>query len=557
MATLATLVIEVDTDTSDAIAGINRLDSEVGGGLGSMAKTVGKGVAVGAGIAAAGLATMGTIAVKSAIEAEKVTAQTQAVLESTGGAANVTATEIADLASEIQGYSGMSDEAVQSGQNLLLTFTNIRNEAGKGNDIFNQTTTIMADMSTALGQDTSASAIQLGKALNDPIKGVTALSKVGVSFTEQTREQIAALVESGQTMEAQKIILAELTTEFGGSAKAIGETAGGQFQILQETVGNAMEEVGGSLLEIGESVLPILSGAFTDIVKAVGPALETLLQALAPVVAELVDALAPVLPDIAQALGDVLIALVPLIPPLGRLLAAIVPLIPLLVNLVVTAIEPLITVLATVIDWVAKVVDAFVRWVEKTEILKTIGEVIGGVVQTVIDLVTGLVSIVRDVAERLGGVWDRIRDAAVAAWRWISDKVGPIIDGIMGFIDDLIGAIQKAIDWLRQLGNFGAGLGADLAGLIEGGQIVIPGLAHGGLVTRGGMAMVGERGPELLRLPAGAEVSPRITGGMPGGGGAVAVVNNGTMIGLSPADLAQLIRREILKTGQRNVNTGL
>src|SRR5262245_66611796 len=75
-------------------------------------------------------------------------------------------------------------------------------------------------MSAALGQDGKASAIQLGKALNDPIKGVTALQRVGVSFTKSQKNQIKALVESGNTLGAQKVILRELGKEFGGAAKA-------------------------------------------------------------------------------------------------------------------------------------------------------------------------------------------------------------------------------------------------------------------------------------------------------------------------------------------------
>ena len=47
--------------------------------------------------------------------------------------------------------SGIDDEVIKSGANMLLTFTNIRNEAGKGNDVFNQTLPILNDMSVALG----------------------------------------------------------------------------------------------------------------------------------------------------------------------------------------------------------------------------------------------------------------------------------------------------------------------------------------------------------------------------------------------------------------------
>ena len=118
--------------------------------------------------------------------------------------------------------TGVDGDQIQSGENMLLTFTNVRNEVGKGNDIFNQATSTVLDMSVALGQDTKSSAIQLGKALNDPVKGVTALQRVGVTFTAQQKDQIKTLVDSGNTLDAQKIILRELDKEFGGSAAEQG-----------------------------------------------------------------------------------------------------------------------------------------------------------------------------------------------------------------------------------------------------------------------------------------------------------------------------------------------
>lgn len=156
-------------------------------------------------------------------------AQAKQVIASTGGAAGVSAQHIEDLASQIQNYSGQTDDSIVAGQNLLLTFTGIKNAAGAGNDIFDQTTKIMADMSQAMGQDTKTSAIQLGKALNDPIHGVSALQRAGVSFSDAQKTTIKRLQETGDTVGAQKIILAELTKEFGGSAKAFGESGPGQI----------------------------------------------------------------------------------------------------------------------------------------------------------------------------------------------------------------------------------------------------------------------------------------------------------------------------------------
>jgi len=102
------------------------------------------------------------------MEQQKVVAQTNAVLKSTGGIANVTAKEMGRLSEQLMRKSGVDDEAIQSGQNLLLTFTKIRNETGKNNDIFDQATKATLDLSVAMGKDMSSSAILVGKALNDP-----------------------------------------------------------------------------------------------------------------------------------------------------------------------------------------------------------------------------------------------------------------------------------------------------------------------------------------------------------------------------------------------------
>jgi hypothetical protein len=137
-------------------------------------------------------------------------------------------------------------------------------------------------MSVALGQDTKSSAIQLGKALNDPIKGVTALQRVGVSFTASQKDQIKTLVDSGKTMDAQKLILRELNKEFGGSAKA----AATPFDKLKVSAGNLAETAGGVLAPALGKAASVANrflnqiqdgtgagGKFADAMKATGHAL--------------------------------------------------------------------------------------------------------------------------------------------------------------------------------------------------------------------------------------------------------------------------------------------
>lgn len=195
------------------------------------------------GIGFAGVAGVMVGAVKAFSDAENVTAQLDAVLKSTGGAAGVTRDQVLDLSSALQQQSKFDDEAITGAQNMLLTFTSI------SKDVFPEATRTALNMSQALGQDLKSSSIQLGKALNDPINGVTALRRVGVQFTDSQQDQIKTLVESGNKLEAQRLILKELGTEFGGSALASSKTFAGQMEIMKNNVNDLSETIGGGLLE--------------------------------------------------------------------------------------------------------------------------------------------------------------------------------------------------------------------------------------------------------------------------------------------------------------------
>lgn len=236
-------------DFSRAVSSANRDAGKLEGAF-SKIGGIAKKAAIGLGVVGVGAVAVGKSFVDAAYESQKVTKQTEAVIKSMGGASKVTADQVADLAAKISLKTGVDDELIQSGQNILLTFGNIRNEVGKGNKIFDRATQLATDMSVALGQDMKSSSIQLGKALNDPIKGVTALQRVGVSFTQAQKDQIKALVESGDTLGAQKLILAELDKQFSGSAEAQATAA----DKLKVAWGNVQEELGAKLIPVIEKV---------------------------------------------------------------------------------------------------------------------------------------------------------------------------------------------------------------------------------------------------------------------------------------------------------------
>lgn len=208
--------------------------------------------------------------IAEAAEWQSAFAQTEAVIASTGGAAGITAKEMADMAvamSASAGTSLFSDDAILGAQNVLATFTQIKGAS------FGGATQAILDMSQALGQDLQSSSMQVGKALNDPIKGVSALSRVGVNFSDKQKAMIKTLQDTGDMAGAQQVILDELSTQFGGSASAAVNTYAGQQIILQEKMAGIQQTLGEALLPImlqfgtflSDTLVPILGSVITSI----------------------------------------------------------------------------------------------------------------------------------------------------------------------------------------------------------------------------------------------------------------------------------------------------
>ena len=214
------------------------------GGAAKFAKNAAAAVAlVGAAAAAGAVKAIG--AYKAQAEAE---AKLEAVLKTTGFAAGKTSGELKKQASALQELTGVGDEVIISTQGIIATFKNIKG------DEFDRTTMAVLDMSAVMkkaGADSAAveaSSIAVGKALNDPIKGMAQLNRVGVTFTDQQKEQVRAMQEAGNMAGAQAVILAELEGEFGGTAEAMSKANHGVDQ-MKASFGDAIEVMGQAIVE--------------------------------------------------------------------------------------------------------------------------------------------------------------------------------------------------------------------------------------------------------------------------------------------------------------------
>ncbi len=191
-------------------------------------------------------------AIAEAEEAQAALAQTNAVIESTGGIAGITADHLVDLSGELSNLAAVDDEVIQQGGNLLLTFKNIRAEGG----IYDDALASALDMSAAMDTQLQPNIMAVGKALNDPVAGLSRLTRMGVDFTDQQKEQIEAMVAFGDTAGAQRIILDELASQFGGAAEA-NATASEKMTVAWD---NIKESVGTALLPAFQSAADAVAG---------------------------------------------------------------------------------------------------------------------------------------------------------------------------------------------------------------------------------------------------------------------------------------------------------
>ncbi len=215
MATIGDLVVNLGLNRKGYSRGLQRSRSDLGSFVSGLKSTLAR-VALPA-LAAVGGSLAGRAAVNAASVQIAAERKLQAVLKATGGAAGLTAKEIQSYAGDLQQLTNFGDEATIAVAGVLATFTQIKG------GVFKEALSTAQDISAVLGQDLQSSVVQLGKALNDPIKGMTALSDVGVSFSQEQKDQIKRHQEAGDLLGAQRVILGELNKEFGGAAAGMAD----------------------------------------------------------------------------------------------------------------------------------------------------------------------------------------------------------------------------------------------------------------------------------------------------------------------------------------------
>lgn len=278
-ATIGSLRVNLGLDSASFIKGTKNAQ----GSMKSMAANMAK---IGAGLTASLTTTfvgLGKIAIDGAVAQRQAVAQVESALSSMGNASGKASAELVKMTDALEMKSLFdADVILKQVTANLLTFGNVAGEQ------FDRAQQAAVDMATRLGGEPQAAAIMLGKALNDPVKGITALTRVGVQFTEQQKAQIGAMQDAGDTAGAQGIILAEVEKQFAGAAEAAANAD--PYRQMQVALGQLGDVVGEILLPFLTTMTGALTGLLASFV-ALDPGTQSMIVGIGAVAAVIGPAL--------------------------------------------------------------------------------------------------------------------------------------------------------------------------------------------------------------------------------------------------------------------------
>lgn len=463
-------------------------------------------------------------------------------VKATGGAAGFAADDLFKMASGLQEVTRFGDEDIlENVTGQLLTFTNI---AG---DQFARAQEAILNVSTVMKTDLKSASIQVGKALNDPVKGLGALSRSGIQFTEDQKDMVAALVEMGDVAGAQSLILNELEKQFGGQAAAAADTFNGKVDQLSNSWGDLKEEFGAVIIEF----LPPLIDGLRSVVEW--------FQDLDPATKEMgvkMGLLGAAIGPVSLVLGTLALGVVTIGAPIAALITAVAGLtaaVALFWPEIINAKDAVIEFGRDALDYISslpeKIASAFMALPDQmvqigrdildglkaglagkfAEVKGSITGFAGGIVNSVkdtlgiqspsrvfreigINIAEGLGIGISDGADRAMGAVDALAGDLVETGQSVADQFGSSMKS--AFRDFAAGATtakdaaNRLIDTLAEL-VLNAAFQSFVAPAIDAGVAAISGArANGGPVGVGRTYLVGERGPELFTPSGSGSIIP-------------------------------------------------
>lgn len=536
MAAPAILKILLSMDSKDAAKGLDQVADKSQKTGSSIKKIAG---AVATGFAVTKVVEFGKKSFQAAQESEVAGRRLETVFKSMGDTTGTAAAAAESYAGSLSKKIGVDDEEIQAGQAMLATFGDVSNATARQAGIFDRATAAGADLAAAGFGSISSNAVQLGKALQDPTKGITALAKSGVTFTDQQKAQIAAMQKSGDLLGAQKIVLGAVEKQVKGTAEATA-TGGAKMAVamdgLQETIGAALLPVVNTLTDKLTGLISFISANASWLVPVIaGVALFALTIKGVTLATEAYTAIqsAARTATIVWAAAQRLLNITFLGFPLVWIIAAVIAVVAIIVILYTKcawfrdAVAAVWGAIKAVFQAAANVIIGIVRWLVANigTILKVISVVLFGPFAVAFLLLNRFfpgwigtlfgwfTRIPGQIASALANVSHAISAPFIAGFQIIKDAVGAVVDwvgeklgGIGRVIGDVVGRVKDIWNSFARVWNsVNVSYTVNKAIPIIGGKTIgidlpdVPTFARGSYVKSATLALVGEgRGGEFV-----------------------------------------------------------
>jgi fructose-specific phosphotransferase system component IIB len=247
---LATAYVDVQARVKQANQQIASVKNSLMG-LQSGASNLLGAFGVGTSLAAAIAASRSFIA--AAENAVEVESRFRSVLRATGEAAGFNAKQIMEMVAALQQTTKFDDEALMGAATNLLKFDKVSGET------FKRAMNLSTDLAQVGFGSVESASQALGRALQDPVRGLRTLRSVGIVLDKQQTKSIENMIKQGNIAKAQALILDMVASKAGGAAEAFAKTPVGQWQQLKNQLGDIAEEIGLRLLPtaiaLGKAVL--------------------------------------------------------------------------------------------------------------------------------------------------------------------------------------------------------------------------------------------------------------------------------------------------------------
>jgi phage-related protein len=521
--------------------GLKQAQSAIGG-FGK--KLGGLAVAIGAAFSVRAISNFA----KESVAVAEAAATAQARLEAVAKATNVFGAEtdkvtqrLSDFAKSQEMRLAVDDKVIKGVQAQLLSFKQLSGSADEVGGAFDRATVAAFDMAAAGFGSAEGNATALGKALENPTKGIAALARTGTIFTEEQKEQIKVLQESGDLLGAQEIILAELESQYGGVAEATANASDKlaiAFENIKENAGAALLPVFAQVVEGLIPVTEVIGTVLADAITELAPTLTKVAEMLPGLITSLVPII-PVLVDLAAVFFEIIERVLPVFVELfEQLLPVIEELVPILADAFLSVLDALLPVFLDLIDAIMPIVNAllpvlldlilklapiFVKLIEKmlplvervlplligfieflTPIIVWLAELLGKVLVVAVEILVKVFEGAQKFFQAFGGFFVKLWNGISVIFVRIINNLITGFENFLNFFVDGFNLFIKGINVIRKaLGD----KPLELAARVSFGRLqepTIPQLAEGGIVLPrpgGVLANIGEGGQAEAVIP--------------------------------------------------------